>query len=96
MLPLSALSIDPGHAHGQSIARAALESQRALLATLAERASPASVLDLRDDEGWRGPAKWAFDLSVGALFVELARAAEALRDAQRFTEAALYELDHRV
>jgi hypothetical protein len=87
---------DPSRAHDEAIARAALEAQRALLGTIARRISPAAVRDIKNDEGWRGPAKWAFDLSAAALLGELARAAETLHAAERLTEAALYELEHRV
>ena len=96
VLPHFALSNDPARAHDVAMARAALEAQRALLAAMAHRISPTSVHDLRNDDGWRGPAKWAFDLAVATLLGELSRAAEALRTAERLTEAALYEIDHRV
>ena len=82
----------------RAAARAGLETQRLQLAALVRRVTSAgsAVHAVASDEGWSGTAKWAFDLSIQVLGAELAHASDALRSAERLTEAALYEIERGV
>ncbi|HEY5319346.1 MAG TPA: hypothetical protein VIJ76_00575 [Galbitalea sp.] len=82
----------------KAVVRAELERQHEVLRALARRAdaSASALLSPATDGGWRGPASWAFELALGAVRRDASHAIDAVRTAQRMTEAALYEVDNGV
>jgi hypothetical protein len=82
----------------KAVVKAELELQHDILTALARRAdaSACALLSPATDGGWRGPASWAFELALGAVRHDASHAIDALRTAQRMTEAALYEVDNGV
>jgi hypothetical protein len=80
----------------KAVVKAELERQHDALTSLVRRAdaSASALLAPTADGRWRGPASWAFELALGAVRRDASHAIDALRTAQRMTEAALYEVEN--
>jgi hypothetical protein len=78
----------------RALARAELEANRLALATLVRQVEgSASLVPKGASPGWRGPASAAFHLASTGLRRELDAAVELLRAAERYTAAAIHELE---